>query len=233
MFLIYHKSLLIKLVTESTYTLFHRIVTVRCFPLVFNSYLKDYSASSDMSAREREIIVTVKNPRRRKVQFMKTPCSSANSLAPKSLLLSTPPDLDMTPTLLWRRASSAILADLEIDQQKVNKNKKWKRMTDKIEKRRQKMVQQQLENYREAHLPVLDKGAVKRSTYNITERKRVCSAVSDKSQEPCQPDDMRSRPSTELKNRIKEHRLPVSYNNFIVNQLEITFRGKGYETLRT
>ena len=167
----------------------------------------------------RDLVVSIKEHRKKRVQFMKTPRSSAQSSIQREIII-TPPDL--TPALLWRRASSVV--GIDINQNKVNKIKKWKKMTDKIEKRR--LVEQQIDNlnYSEAHLPVLNKGAVRRSTLKILERKRINSAATENNQEPYQPDDVRSRPSTQLKNRMKDYRLPVSYNNFIVNQLEIRWQ---------
>jgi len=136
----------------------------------------------------------------------------------------------MSPNYGWRRASAAIICGLENKKKKV---KSWKKISGRIEKRRQRELDDQIANFSEAHLPALDKNAVKRTTCKIVERKRIKSAPSDKVEEPCQPEDIRHRPSTELKNRLQEYQLPISYNNFIVNQLEMRFRGQGYDVLRT
>lgn len=180
---------------------------------------------------------------RRRVQFAKTPRASTNSVnstTPSSshpgnprLVLNSPlPDEDLfslSPTCPWRRASAAIICGLETQKKKV---KTWKKISSRIEKRRQKELEDQISNVREAHLPALDKNAVKRSTCKIAERKRVKSAPADK-EEPCQPDDVRQRPSTDLKNRLQDYQLPISYNNFIVTNLEMRFSGQGYNVLRT
>ena len=184
------------------------------------------------------------SPARRRVQFAKTPraSASASSTAPSctgpSSKTSPRPISDLTeedlfgssPACEWRRASAAIICGLENKKKKVQT---WKKISGRIEKRRQRELENQIANFSEAHLPALDKSAVKRSTCKIAERKRIKSAPADKLEEPCQPDDVRLRPSTELKNRLQEYQLPISYNNFIVSQLEMRFRGQGYDILRT
>ena len=189
---------------------------------------------------------------KRRVQFAKTPrasttsvCSTSPSCTPRTISRSSPrtntslfSDLEENDDLLfgsspacgWRRASAAIICGLENKKKKVQT---WKKISNRIEKRRQKELEDQIANFREAHLPALDKNAVKRSTCRIVERKRIKSAPADKMEQPCQPDDVRQRPSTELKNRLQDYQLPISYNNFIVNQLEMRFSGLGYDALRT
>lgn len=157
---------------------------------------------------------------RRRVQFAKTPRASlATASSASSRHPLTPQGPVFTPAGHWRRASAAIICGL---QSKARRAASWRSLSGKVARRRRQAEARELATYTETHLAARDPAS------RPLVRKRVKSAPSQK-KEPCQPEDKRSRPSTELKNRLRDYQLPISYNNFIVNQLERRFRGKGYE----
>ena len=185
--------------------------------LLFQLILAVIHSKANPSRQMADKLDVLPPPRGRRVQFAKTPRPSLISSQSQST------DRPETPRETWRRASVAITATIDRTQKRV---RNWKKITDRIGVRRQKEIERELDNFAEVHLPVIDRSAVKRATLKIAERRRIKSAPNDRALEPCQPEDIRYRPSTELKNRLQEYQLPISYNNFIVNNL-------GYGVLRT
>eukprot|EP00116_Pleurobrachia_bachei_P011915 sb/3472177/ len=164
---------------------------------------------------------TEQNFRSRRVQFA-TPRVSIDSDQMSSGATS---GVESPPA--WRRTSTAsIVYNLQEQQKRKKKkcaNKSWTKISQKIESRRRKESQRVLSSCRETHLPALDVDAVKRATSAIRSRSTVPPV-----QDPTEEVEVPLRPSTELKNRLRDYKLPLSYNNFIVRELEVRFKGPAY-----
>ena len=161
---------------------------------------------------------TEQNFRSRRVQFAtpRVSIESAMSSGATSGGIGSP---------AWRRNSTASIV-YNLEQQKKKKKKcakSWTRISQKIENRRRKESQRVLSSFRETHLPALDVDAVKRATSAIRSRSTVPPV-----QDPVEEVEVPHRPSTELKNRLRDYKLPLSYNNFIVRELEVRFKGPAY-----
>ena len=157
--------------------------------------------------------------KKRRVQFARGSCSTV-----------TPPlVLPMNPQAAsnWKRASIMVFED-HFKAIKVNT---WQSASKSVSAKYKKEVESTLKNFAEVHYPAIDWFATKRATSGITERRRATSAQSsERDAEPVQPEDRRTRPSTtQIKNRLRDHKLPISYNNFIVHSVKLSKRAScGY-----
>lgn len=152
-------------------------------------------------------------PKKRKVQFARGDSAT-----------TPPPILPKNPNAAanWKKASLLVFED-HFKAVKVNT---WQTTSKTATTAYKKEVETTLKNFAEIHYPAIDWYATKRATSGITERRRATSAQPlERDTEPMQPVDKRTRPSTTLiKNRLRDHKLPISYNNFIVHSMKLRNR---------